>query len=101
MCAAAIPQGRACSCTPNVNENKEKYMKICMLYFVSLLPLILSCKKDESEKLELNITSTEWYTTTRTFNTTTFCEVHLKISGNANAELLSILTYGDGLKGCG
>ena len=76
-------------------------MKICMRFFVLLLPLILGCKKDESEKLALNISSTEWYTMTRTFNTTTFCEVHLKISGNTNAELLSILTFGDGLKGCG
>lgn len=75
-------------------------MKKFILLLIILLPIFLCCKKSEQEKLVLNISSSEWYTTTRTFNNNIFCEVHLKVSGITNGELLSIETYGDGVTGC-
>ena len=76
-------------------------MKKHILFLILLLPFILNCKKNEQERIMLNITSSDWYTTTSNFNNNTFCEVHLKVSGTTNGELLSIETYGDGLMGCG
>lgn len=61
----------------------------------------MSCSKDkqqETEKeLEINITKTEWYTS---ISEKGFGEVYLKIEGNANGELVTIETGGDGLAGC-
>jgi hypothetical protein len=76
-------------------------MKKFILFLVCLLPLFLNCRKSDPEQMTLNITSTDWYTTTSTYNNNTFCEVHVKVSGNSNAELISIETYGDGLARCG
>ncbi|RLD55854.1 MAG: hypothetical protein DRJ01_16080 [Bacteroidetes bacterium] len=68
---------------------------------ISLLIMTMSCTKDnqqETEKeLELNITKTEWYTS---ISNNGFGEVYLKIEGNANGELVTIETGGDGLAGC-
>lgn len=50
--------------------------------------------------MSINIISSDWYTTTHTFNDNTFCEIHLKITGYSNAALLSITTYSDGINGC-
>jgi hypothetical protein len=76
-------------------------MNKIILFFVILLPVFLNCKKNEQEKMTLNVSSSEWYTTTSTFNDNKFCNVHLKITGSTNAGLLSISTSGDGLAGCG
>ncbi len=63
--------------------------------------MTMSCSKDkqqETEKeLEINITKTEWYTS---ISEKGFGEVYLKIEGNANGELVTIETGGDGLAGC-
>ena len=63
--------------------------------------MTMSCSKDnqqETEKdLELNITKTEWYAS---ISENGFGEVYLKIEGNANGELVTIETGGDGLFGC-
>ena len=75
-------------------------MKRHILAFTFLLPLFLCFQKDEKEKINLKINSSEWYTNLQTFNNNNFCEVHLKIGGTTNAELISIETYGDGLVGC-
>ena len=75
-------------------------MKKYILFLIILLPIFLNCKKNEQDKIMLNITSSNWYTTTSNFNNNTFCEVHLQITGKTNGELLSIETYGDGLIGC-
>ncbi|MCK9422159.1 MAG: hypothetical protein M0Q38_06145 [Bacteroidales bacterium] len=76
-------------------------MRKHLLFLIFLLPFFLNCKKNEQEKIRLIITSSDWYTTTRNFNNNTFCEVHLKVSGTTNGELLSIETFGDGLIECG
>ena len=61
----------------------------------------LSCSKENQQEnqkeLELSITMTEWYTS---ISDREFGEIHLKIEGNTNAELVTIETYGDGLMGC-
>ena len=63
--------------------------------------MFLNCKKNDQEKMTLIVTSSEWYTTTSTFNDNKFCNVHVKVKGSTNAGLLSISTLGDGLMGCG
>ena len=68
---------------------------------ISLLIMTMSCSKDNQQEtkkeLELNITKTEWYTS---ISEKGFGEVYLKIEGNANGELVTIETGGDGLAGC-
>lgn len=68
---------------------------------ISFIIMTMSCSKDkqqETEKeLEINITKTEWYTS---ISEKGFGEVYLKIEGNANGELVTIETGGDGLAGC-
>jgi hypothetical protein len=76
-------------------------MKKTILLFAILLPVFLNCKINEQKKMTLNVTSSEWYTTTSTFNDNKFCNVYLKVKGSSNAGLLSISTSGDGLAGCG
>ena len=75
-------------------------MKKSIVMLLLTVPILLNCQKNESELLSLNIATQEWYTSTHTFNNNLFCDVHVKISGTTNAELLSIKTYGDGLMGC-
>ena len=75
-------------------------MNISILSLVLILPFLLDGKKDEPEKLTLNVTSTEWYTYTNELANPVFCQVHLKIKGNSNAELITVQTFGDGIPGC-
>jgi hypothetical protein len=75
-------------------------MKKLIIFSLVILPVILFCQKNDTEKLTVNITSGEWYATADTFNNNRFCHIHLKVSGTSNAELLAIETYGDGLAGC-
>jgi hypothetical protein len=86
------------------NENLiTEDMKKSILLLLLLLPFILNCQKQDSEKaqrIQLNITSSTWYTTITNFNNNGFCNVYLKVSGSTNGELLSIDTFGDGLNGC-
>lgn len=68
---------------------------------ISFLIITMSCSKDKQQEtendLELNITKTEWYTS---ISENGFGELYLKIEGNANGELVTIETGGDGLAGC-
>ncbi len=75
-------------------------MNKMLIFAVLFTPVFLNCKKSEQKKLSLEITSSEWYTTTSTFNNNKFCNVHLKVSGTAECALLSISTFGDGVEGC-
>ncbi|MDD4604578.1 MAG: hypothetical protein PHF97_12350 [Bacteroidales bacterium] len=75
-------------------------MKTFFLSIGLLLVLFLSCKKDENVKVNLEIISSEWYAKSQISDSNNFCEIHLKISGMAKSELLSIETFGDGLPGC-
>jgi hypothetical protein len=73
--------------------------------FVLIVLIFLSfsgCKKatQESDKLFLNISSTEWHTDTFAINNNHFRGIYLKISGSSNAGLISIQTTGDGTAGC-
>jgi len=72
------------------------------LCIISILTLFIfsNCKKQESQEMYLNISSTEWYTDTFMINNTTFRGIYLKVSGSSNAQLLSIEGSGDGLVGC-
>ena len=68
---------------------------------ITFLIMTMSCSKSQQQEtkkeLELNITKTEWYTS---ISEKGFGELYLKIEGNANGELVTIETGGDGLAGC-
>ncbi|MCB0824540.1 MAG: hypothetical protein KDC09_17720, partial [Bacteroidales bacterium] len=58
---------------------------------ISFLIMTISCSKDNQQEtkkeLELNITKAEWYTS---ISENGFAEVHLKIEGNTNGEVVTV-----------
>jgi hypothetical protein len=73
------------------------------LLLCCLILLLLSCSKtnnnpqtknySNAKGTYINITNTQWYTTTDG----NFVTLKLKLSGNANGDRITILTVGDGL----
>jgi hypothetical protein len=80
-------------------KNVFTIMRYCLLIFINIL-FLSSCHKQEPNNLFLTISRAEWYSDTISIDNIWFREIRLKISGNSNAGLLSLMTSGDGLIGC-
>ena len=84
-----------------MHYSQEKNKDIKTYILISFLIMTISCSKDNQQEtkkeLELNITKAEWYTS---ISENGFAEVHLKIEGNTNGEVVTVETGGDGLAGC-
>ena len=65
-------------------------------YFLILFLLVSfsACRKDNTDRVFVNLTSTQWYISKDGGN---FVSLHLKIAGNTNGDKVTIKTIGDGL----
>jgi len=81
-------------------------MKSCILYLTIFIAASTGCKESNyavnenkcPQEIILRIDSSFWFTSIHQAPKMKFGHVHLVISGKTNAERVTVLTYGDGLR---
>ena len=67
-----------------------------IILFVILTMAFASCDKNDNGIL-LNVSSSQWYTSTQAGTAGGFCNTKLVISGSTNADKVTVETHGDGV----
>jgi len=99
---------------PGVGRNtrsiqEDNNMKPNIIHLIVILIVLQSCyeknypvnsssvtKVSQSEKIELNVTKSDWFTRTNPANKLTFGYVYLVVQGTTNADKITVQTKGDG-----